>query len=153
MTTKTVAKPFLKWAGGKTQLLNSLVSRLPASIKSTGVIHSYIEPFVGGGALFFHLRANFCIEKSLLMDANRDLILAYKTIQQKPHELIVSLKEIEEEYLTLDDDKREEFYYRIRDLYNDEMHTFDYFGDDQRWVTRTTQLVFLNKPVIMVFLD
>ena len=49
------AKPFLKWAGGKTQLLDELIKRLLATVKNTYTIDSYIEPFVGGGAMFFYL--------------------------------------------------------------------------------------------------
>ena len=49
-------KPFLKWAGGKTQLLEDLNIRLPKVITEGGIIESYIEPFVGGGAMFFFLK-------------------------------------------------------------------------------------------------
>ncbi|MCG2686678.1 DNA adenine methylase [Candidatus Parcubacteria bacterium] len=58
------AKLFLKWAGGNTQLLNELEVRLPENIKSTKVIDSYVEPFVGGGALFFFLRNRYKINKA-----------------------------------------------------------------------------------------
>ncbi len=59
------ARPFLKWAGGKTQLLDELVKRLPAEITASGVIENYVEPFVGGGAVFFYLKSRFEVKKSL----------------------------------------------------------------------------------------
>ena len=74
-------KPFLKWAGGKTQLLTEFERRLPGVIKDKNAIKSYVEPFVGGGALFFYLKRNYDIEESYLFDINKELILAYKTIK------------------------------------------------------------------------
>ncbi|MGZ7044026.1 MAG: DNA adenine methylase, partial [Methanobacterium sp.] len=64
------ARPFLKWAGGKTQLLSEFEKRLPSSIRETGEIKSYIEPFIGGGALFFFLKNKYNIENSFLFDIN-----------------------------------------------------------------------------------
>lgn len=60
------AKPFLKWAGGKTQLLDELYKRLPFSILQKGEIERYVEPFVGGGAFFFFLKRNFRIKEAFL---------------------------------------------------------------------------------------
>lgn len=62
-----IARPFLKWAGGKGQLLPELTRRLPASFRR------YHEPFVGGGALFFHLANNDCLGAgAVLSDSNED---------------------------------------------------------------------------------
>ena len=99
------AKPFLKWAGGKTQLLDELIKRLPATVKNTYTIDSYIEPFVGGGAMFFYLKNNYDIKKSYLFDINRELIVGYKVIQNNHRKLIIRLKEIENEYLDKTDKK------------------------------------------------
>jgi DNA adenine methylase len=74
------ARPFLKWAGGKTQLLDELGKRLPAKIVEKGVIERYIEPFVGGGAMFFYLKSRFDVKESYLYDINPELVLGYKTI-------------------------------------------------------------------------
>jgi DNA adenine methylase len=57
------AKPFLKWAGGKTQLLDELYKRLPSSLIQSGKIERYVEPFVGGGAFFFFLKRNFRVKE------------------------------------------------------------------------------------------
>ena len=101
-------KPFLKWAGGKTQLLDELVRRLPNKIKSTKKIERYIEPFIGGGAMFFYLKNNFQIKKSFLFDINRELVLAYKVIKDHPDELIKLLLNMKKNYLKGDSEERKE---------------------------------------------
>ena len=71
------AKPFLKWAGGKGQLINAIDLRLPTELKQ-GKIEKYIEPFIGGGAVFFHMAQNYTgIKHFYLNDANRDLANCY----------------------------------------------------------------------------
>ena len=85
-------KPFLKWAGGKTQSLDVLNDHLPAEIKKSGVIEKYFEPFVGGGALFFYLISNYHIKEAYLSDINEDLILTYNVIKNNPNRLINRLK-------------------------------------------------------------
>jgi len=139
------AKPFLKWAGGKTQLLDELVKRLPQEIKNTRYIDSYIEPFVGGGAMFFYLKTNFNVKKSFLFDINRELIVGYKVVQNNPKELTGLLKEIEKEYLSRTDEKQKEYYYEIRKDYNKQMLDFDYTTYKKEWITRASHLIFLNK--------
>lgn len=96
-----VSKPFLKWAGGKRQLLLELENRLPNSILENKVIERYVEPFVGGGALFFHLQNNYQVKKSILLDVNMELIMAYKTIQNDFKYLISILKDMEDEHLKI----------------------------------------------------
>jgi len=67
----TLAKPFLKWAGGKTQLLDEIKQRLPHGLK-TGEIDTYIEPFVGGGAVFFYIAQNYThLKRFYLLDINQ----------------------------------------------------------------------------------
>ena len=77
-----VPRPFLKWAGGKTQLLLELEKRLPESVLENKVIKRYVEPFVGGGALFFFLKRDYDVKKSLLLDINPELVMAYQVIQK-----------------------------------------------------------------------
>ena len=78
MTNKT-AKPFLKWAGGKTQLINDIEKALPTDITQTNF--TYIEPFVGSGAVLFWVLNNFPnLKKAVINDINEDLINTYKTI-------------------------------------------------------------------------
>jgi len=141
----TNAKPFLKWAGGKTQLLDAFNSRLPKNILQTREIDSYIEPFLGGGAMFFFLKRNFDIKKSFLFDVNKELIVGYKTIKNSPKELIDKLCSFEEFYHKKNEEKREEFFYEIRERYNNQMNDFDYDNYNPDWIERSTYLIFLNK--------
>lgn len=89
------AKPFVKWAGGKGQLLVELENRLPAYILQGKTIPRYVEPFVGGGAMFFNLQNRYKIGESFLSDCNEDLILTYEVIKGDAKELIMELSEIE----------------------------------------------------------
>ena len=76
----TEAKPFLKWAGGKGQLLSQLSEHLPDRIHREPF--TYIEPFVGGGAMLFYMLQRFDnIKNVIINDVNEDLILAYRTIK------------------------------------------------------------------------
>lgn len=85
--TDRIAKPFLKWPGGKTQLITEIEKSLPYEI--TNNKFTYIEPFVGSGAVLFWMLNNFPkLEKAVINDINTDLINTYKTIASKPKELI-----------------------------------------------------------------
>lgn len=139
------ARPFLKWAGGKRQLLGDLAKRIPPQIIKKGVIETYIEPFVGGGAFFFYLKNNFEIKKSILIDINNDLILTYKVIQRNSDELITQLKKIETYYLRLNPLKQEEFFYRQRNEFNEMISKFNFNKYYPLWIERATQVIFLNR--------
>lgn len=139
------AKPFLKWAGGKTQLIQQLEERLPSIVKTSKKIKNYIEPFIGGGAFFFYLRNHYEIESSVIVDINPEIILGYKTIQKKSSELIESLKEIQHQYISLSEEKRKLFFYDIRESFNKKIPSMDYKNFNSTWIERTTQLIFLNK--------
>ncbi len=141
----TDAKPFLKWAGGKTQLLPEFKKRLPSFIHKTRKIDSYIEPFIGGGAMFFFLKRNYNVENSFLFDINPELIIGYKTIQNNSKELIEILCKMEKEYHKKSEKKRKEFYYDVRDNYNLQMNDFDYDNYNSEWIERASYLIFLNK--------
>lgn len=138
-------KPFLKWAGGKTQLLNKFDRKLPQSIKDKNIIKRYIEPFVGGGALFFYLKRKYKIEESFLFDINKELILTYKTIQMDHKAIIDNLSKIEDKHLKKSEEKRKEHYYQIRNRYNQQMKGFDYDKFNEKWIERISYLIFLNK--------
>ena len=132
----TEAKPFLKWAGGKGQLLSQLSEHLPDRIYREPF--TYIEPFVGGGAMLFYMLQRFGnIKKVIINDVNEDLILAYRTIMSDVDKLICKLGEMEKEYLNIaDQDGRSELFYEIRERYNQRI------GDS---IERISQLIFLNK--------
>jgi len=91
-----IAKPFLKWAGGKTQLISAIEKSLPDEI--TNDKFTYIEPFVGSGAVLFWMLNNFPkMEKAVINDINEDLINTYKTIASKPKELISILQVLQKQ--------------------------------------------------------
>src|SRR6056297_3080416 len=92
---KVDAKPFLKWAGGKRQLLDELEKRLPKKIKETKKIEKYVEPFLGGGAFFFYLENNYDVKQSVICDVNKEIMIAYQVIKKNPFELINKLLKIE----------------------------------------------------------
>jgi DNA adenine methylase len=141
-----IAKPFLKWAGGKTQILSEIVKRIPDRFKRTKTIPVYVEPFVGGGAVFFYLKHHFNIKKSVLLDANPELILIYNIIQTKVECLIQELSKISNAYFKLASDARkEEYYYSIRSALNQQLGQIDYKTMGARAVKRVAYLIFLNK--------
>ncbi len=113
-----LAKPFLKWAGGKGQLLAEIESRLPQDIK-TGEIDTYVEPFVGGGAVFFHVAKKYeGVRKFFLFDVNKDLVDCYNAIKRAPKCIVRKLKRLENQFLSLDKARRKVLYYRIRTQFN-----------------------------------
>ena len=132
----TEAKPFLKWAGGKGQLLSQLAGHLPKAIKEDPF--TYIEPFVGGGAMLFYMLQHFGnIRKAIINDINEDLILTYRTIRDDVETLINELSKMEREYLAIDSqEERSMRFYEIREHYN------QHLGDS---ITRAAELIFLNK--------
>jgi DNA adenine methylase len=114
-----IAKPFLKWAGGKTQLITEIEKSLPFEI--TNKKFTYVEPFVGSGAILFWMLDNFPkLEKAVINDINADLINAYRIIASKPKELISILQILQNEYHSLDgkEEEKKEYYYKKRELYN-----------------------------------
>ncbi len=127
------AKPFVKWAGGKRQILHILIKNLPAEIYQ-GKIKVYAEPFVGGGALFFKLKSMFDFEKVILADKNKDLINAYTSVRDDVASLIKILKELEKRFYESKD--RKEFYYAMREKFNNK-RKFD--------IERAALFLFLNK--------
>ena len=115
---KKEAKPFLKWAGGKTQLIDEIKKSLPKDILKSNF--TYIEPFVGSGAVLFWMINNFPnLQKAVINDINEDLINCYKVISSKPKELISILKILQNEFhLLKDKNAKQEYYYQKREIYN-----------------------------------
>lgn len=117
--TMVKAKPFIKWVGGKTQLIEQLEALLPADFDKRESI-TYIEPFVGGGAMLFHmLQKHKNIKHAIINDINPDLITCYTTVRDQPDELIRSLASIQEDYYQIkDEDAKKEYYLYIRERFN-----------------------------------
>jgi DNA adenine methylase len=138
------ARPFLKWAGGKTQLLDQFAKRLPVELKGRKITR-YVEPFIGGGAVFFYLNRNFVFDQCYICDVNEELILAYRVIQKSAQKLISHLETFESDYLSMNERKREEFYYEIRDIFNQKLPEINFRKYSSEWIERTAQIIFLNR--------
>jgi len=129
------AKPFVKWAGGKGNLLNILESQLPDDFDSQKV--TYIEPFVGGGAMLFHMLNNHKnIKRIIINDINKTLIKCYLLIRENPQTLIGLLMPLQEKYYNLSEKEREDFFYKVRQEYNK--------GDISEEL-KAAYLIFLNR--------
>ena len=119
-------RPFVKWAGGKRQLLATLGSSLPVRFER------YFEPFLGGGAMFFHILASHSDHACSVSDMNSELMLAYVTIRDRVDELLYDLKNHEKNYF----EDPELYYYRVRDEYCAELATD---------IQKVSRLIFLNR--------
>lgn len=115
--------PFLKWAGGKTQLLGEILPRLPAQIET------YYEPFIGGGAVFFALAAEGRFARAVLSDRNVELIEAYTTVRDHVGALIAELSE-HQRFAT-----DSEYFYALRATPTETLSPIE----------RSARLIFLNK--------
>ena len=119
----TEPKPFVKWAGGKRQLITEIDRHIP---KEFG---TYFEPFLGGGAVLFHLLSNNPEMKCTVSDLNSDLVLAYVTIRDKLDDLISSLENHSKNYHKNPDS----YYYGIRE------------SEPKGQIDKVSRLLFLNR--------
>lgn len=131
-----MCKPFIKWVGGKGQLIEQLEALLPADFNNWENV-TYIEPFVGGGAmLFYMLKAHTNIRRAVINDINPKLTTCYNIIKNNPQVLIESLRQIQDEYYALDTEERQkEFFLEKRDVFNEE----------QDEIAMSTLFIFLNR--------
>lgn len=147
MSAKNIqVRPFLKWAGGKSQLLGQFIPRFPAELNGKGIIKYYYEPFLGSGAVFFWVMQNCKIEKACINEFNSEIYLCYVSIQKKVEGLIKQLKVLEKRYHALSGPGQEEFYYRLRSDYNQTRAgiNFEEFKADS-YVKRSAMTIFLNR--------
>ena len=135
-----MARPFLKWAGGKRQLIPELEARLPEDMAEC---RSYIEPFLGGGAVLFHMLSRFEFDEVHVSDINPELILCYKTLQESSWEVSQSLERMSSEYPS-DKEGQKEYYYSMRDSWNDGVGLLEKLGHKDR-IARSANTIFLNK--------
>ena len=142
---KIKAKPFLKWAGGKSQLINTIDPYfLPYEILETKKIKNYVEPFIGGGALFFYLMSEYKVKKSYISDTNEDLILTYNVIKKRPKELINELFELKSNFPS-EYEFQKKRYGDIRKRFNNLKNELDYGKCSKNHVLQAAYLIFLNK--------
>lgn len=117
------AKPFVKWVGGKTQLLNEVKKSLPRDFSQRDEV-TYIEPFVGGGAVLFWILQEYPnITKAIINDVNAELICTYRVIKSDVENLIIELTRLQTEYLPLDGIARKDYYGFQRDRFNKRNNT------------------------------
>lgn len=109
---KTI-KPFIKWAGGKSQLLDAIREKYPAKIER------YCEPFVGGGAILLDVLANFQPKEVLINDINHELTNTYIQIRDNAEKVISLLSEMQKLFWNMDNDARKEYFYAKRDKFNE----------------------------------
>ena len=109
-------KPFLKWAGGKGQLLSEISAYYPFDDSK---FTKYAEPFVGGGAVLFDVLNKFDLEAVYISDVNRELIGAYKSIKENVDELIARLQEYQSAYLPELTEGRKAYYMKMRAHFNE----------------------------------
>lgn len=117
------AKPFVKWVGGKTQLLEDIKNTLPRDLSQRENV-TYVEPFVGGGAVLFWILQEYPnITRAVINDINEKLICTYRVIRADIEALIVELNRLQAEYLPLDEDSRKEYYLAQRERFNEANNT------------------------------
>jgi len=158
----SIAKPVLKWAGGKRQLLETIDQHLPNELKN-GEINTYVEPMIGGGAMFLHMKTKYgsSLTQYYISDYNWDLFVMYRVIKTRVKDLISELLELANEYLPLPptqkgekDGGRIRMFMRIREEYNHDEWRNDRFLTDgitfrkkltKRWIRRAAMTIFLNR--------
>ena len=134
-----MAKPFLKWAGGKRQLISEIESRLPPKISEMSM---YVEPFIGGGALLFHMLENYDFKEIHISDINLELVLCYRQLQSSVEDVISSLEKLIDNFPD-ETEARSDFFYNIRELWNSNLD-IESMNDGEK-SERVAQMIFLNK--------
>jgi len=135
-----MAQPFLKWAGGKRQLMKEIETRLPKNLES---YNTYVEPFIGGGAVLFHLLEKYDFENVHISDLNPELILCYEMLKLDAKSVIRNLDKLIEAYPEEIDD-RKEVYYKIRTDWNEDVGNINSLSKSKK-IKRVSQMLFLNR--------
>ncbi len=130
-------KPFVKWVGGKSQLINELEEMLPSVDEK--VLTKYCEPMVGGGALLFNILSKNNFKELYISDINSELMNAYQVIKSNVVELVAQLQEMQLTFLPMDDNGRKFYYYSIREKFNTTV-----LSEDTATI-KAAYFIFLNK--------
>ncbi|MHB8280528.1 MAG: DNA adenine methylase [Candidatus Humimicrobiaceae bacterium] len=138
-TVQITAKPFVKWAGGKGQLLADIQRKYPTGLGEN--IDRYCEPFVGGGAILFDILSHFDLKEILINDVNFELINTYRQIQNHVEDFLNQLQALQDSFLTLDSQERKSYYYEKRERFN----YLKIYGDEQIKLEKAVLFIFLNK--------
>lgn len=135
---KIECKPFIKWVGGKGQLLSEINKLYPVELGKN--IKKYAEIFVGGGAVLFDILSKYKLDEVYISDKNLELINTYKSIRDNVDILIKSLKGMEEQYIPLDNKNRKDYYYKKREEYNSLK-----INSEVNNIEKAILFIFLNK--------
>lgn len=136
MIRTEILRPFVKWAGGKGQLLSEIRKYYPFG----SFVQKYIEPFVGGGAVFFDIVAKYDLKEIHIADINKDLINAYRVVRDAPAALISELRKMHMDFLSLDESRRKKYYNDVRSRYNSQK-----FYNGMAETEHAALFIFLNK--------
>ena len=141
-TENGTARPFLKWAGGKRQLLTEIEVHLPQKLDS---YDTYIEPFIGGGAVLFRFLSTRSFKRMIALDINPELILCYQMIQLDVDSVVKVLDKMKNEYPAFENrEARKEYFYGIRSDWNSiDSNVFKL--SKEKKIIRVAQTIFLNK--------
>ena len=137
-TEEKAVKPFLKWAGGKGQLIKEIEHYYPFE---TGEITKYAEPFVGGGAVLFDILNKYDLEEVYISDINAELINAYRIIRDNIDDLIEILSAMQNDFIPLDTEHRKAYYLDKRNRFNE----LKVNGDEKINIEKAALMIFLNK--------
>ena len=132
-----VLKPFVKWVGGKSQLVEQIEKMLPTDREN--VLTKYAEPMVGGGALLFSLLSKYNFKEIYIGDINAELINAFQVVKTDVDNLIKKLDEMQMLFLPMDENGRKYFYYTVREKFNSTTLT------EKTATEKAAQFIFLNK--------
>lgn len=131
-------KPFVKWAGGKSQLLKEIEKYYPFK---AGNVNKYAEPFVGGGAVLFDILNKYDLEQIYISDINAELINAYVIIRERIEELIGLLEKYQSDYMPLETEDRKSYYMAKRERFND----LKVNENKTKSIEKAALMIFLNK--------
>lgn len=132
-------KPFIKWVGGKTQLLDNISKKYPTELGKS--INKYCEPFIGGGAVLFDILSKYNLTEIMINDINPELINTYIQIRDNVHNLIVKLKTLQEMYWKYDSAQRWDYFYKQRERFN----KIKFMNNDKYNLEKASIFIFLNK--------
>ena len=130
------ARPFIKWVGGKTQLLDDIKNSLPRDLSQRAGM-TYVEPFVGGGAVLFWILQEYPnITRAIINDINAKLICTYQVVKYDVENLIIELTRLQAEYLQLDEIARKKYFLAQREHFNE---------NDKTDIETAALFIFLNR--------
>lgn len=130
------ARPFIKWVGGKTQLLDDIKNSLPRDLSQRAGM-TYVEPFVGGGAVLFWILQEYPnITRAIINDINARLICTYRVVKYDVENLIIELTRLQAEYLQLDEIARKKYFLAQREHFNE---------NDKTDIETAALFIFLNR--------